>query len=93
MIETRIHTHGNEVTFESIQDCTPILENTTRLHNEGAHGSSEMKHAARIPFVIIEKYCNDNNLLFSEFMGNPDHMKRICNDPSLSGFRIWKGQL
>lgn len=90
-IGTRIHTHGDGVTFERVQDCTPILEHATALSNEGVHGSGEMKHAARIPFVIVEKYINDHGISFAEFMGNREHVKRMLNDPSLAGFRVWKG--
>lgn len=92
-MQTKIHISGGETTFESIQDCTPILEHVTRLHNEGHHGSSEMRHAARLPQVLIEKYLIDNNILYSEFMSNEVHVKRMLNDPSLSGFRIWKGKV
>lgn len=93
-IGTRIHTNDSgDVTFERIQDCTPILERTTALSNEGHHGSNEMRHAASIPMVIVERYLNDHNITLAEFMGNPEHVKRMLNDPSLSGFRIWKGRV
>lgn len=91
-ISTRIHNAGDgHIAFERVQDCTPYVENATALHNEGHHGSSEMRHAARIPFVIVERYCNDHKITFAEFMGNREHVKRLLNDPSLSAFRIWKG--
>lgn len=92
-IQTKIHVKDGNVTFERIQDCEPFLEYAKAMHNEGHHGSSDLRYAAHIPDVIIEKYCNDNNLTFHEFINNRDHIKRICNDPSLSGFRIWKGRL
>lgn len=91
-MQTRVHIHNGDATFESIQDCTPILEHATRLHNEGHHGGSEMKHAARIPQVLIEQYLTQNNILFSEFCSNQEHIKRMLNDPALSGFRIWPGK-
>ena len=92
-IGTKLHVHDGNVTFERIQDCTPIHEQTQALHKEGLHGSGEMKHAARLPYVLVEKYCNDNGILFSEFMSNKVHVKRMLNDPSLAGFRVWKGQV
>lgn len=93
-LQTHIHPHADgSVTFESVQDCTPILEHATALHNEGLHGSSDFKHAASLPFVVVEKYCNDNHILLSEFMSNREHVKRMLNDPSLAGFRIWKGRV
>lgn len=93
-IGTRIHTtDSGDVTFERVQDCTPILEHATALHNEGIHGSGEMRHAASIPFVIVERYLNDHNITLAEFCANREHVKRMLNDPSLSGFRIWKGRV
>ena len=92
-MQTKVHIHNGDATFESIQDCTSILNHTTRLHNEGIHGSSEMKHAARIPQVLIERYLADNNVLFSEFCSNQEHIRRMLNDPGLTGFRIWPGRV
>lgn len=92
-MQTRVHVQDGDVTFESIQDCTPILERASRMHNEGFTGSSEMRYAGRIPDVIVEKYCIDNNLTFREFCTNKEHIKRIMNSPDMAGFRVWKGKL
>lgn len=92
-MQTKLHIHDGNATFQSVQDCTPILEHTTRLHNEGHHGGKEMKHAARIPQVLIEQYLTQHNILFSEFCSNQEHIKRMLNDPALSGFRIWPGKV
>jgi hypothetical protein len=92
-MQTQIHVHNGDATFQSTQDCTPIFEQTQRLHNAGEHGSSEMKHAARLPQIMVEEYLKVNNILFSEFCANPAHIKRMLNDPSLAGFRIWKGRV
>lgn len=92
-LQTAIAVRDGVLTIGRTQDCTPIAENTLAMQNEGLHGSDEMRHAASIPFVMVEKYCNDNGILFSEFMGNPEHIKRVCNDPAMAHFRIWKGRL
>ncbi len=92
-IGTKFHLHDGAMTVERSQDCTPIAEHTKMLQSHGFHGSSEMRHAAKIPYVIVEKYCNDNGILFSEFMQNKAHIKRVLNDPSLSAFRIWPGKV
>lgn len=92
-IQTRIHVKDGDVTFERVQDCTAIAEETIRRHNAGLHGSSEMRHAASFPMVVIERYMNENNIDLSEFMGNKAHVKRMLADPALSAFRIWKGQV
>lgn len=81
------------MTTGTIQHCDAILEDAQARHKEGHHGSGEMKHAARIPFVVIEKYCNDNGISFKECMASQEHAKRLLNSPDLAGFRIWKGQV
>lgn len=92
-LATKFHLHDGKMTVQRSQDCTPILELCKAQHNEGITGSSEMRLAAKLPFVVIENYCNVNNVEFSEVMNNPVHMKRMLNDPQLSGFRIWKGRV
>jgi len=90
-VTSRVTLQGGALVSETIQDCTPILEDAIKRHNEGLHGSSDMKHAARIPAVIVEKYCNDNGITYRDFMNGREHIRRMLNDPSLSYFRIWKG--
>jgi hypothetical protein len=75
------------------QDCTPIAERAQALHKAGQFGSSDMKHAATIPDVILEKYMNEHGVTYAELMSNPVHFKRICNDPDNKCFRIWPGKI
>lgn len=92
-LDTRFHIHDGKMTVQRTQDCTPIAEYAKARSNEGHHGSSEMKLAASIPFVMVEDYCNRNGIEFSEFMNSQEHKKRLLNDPSLSYFRIWPGRV
>lgn len=92
-VQTRMHEEDGKTIFERVQDCTPIAELTKALHNEGHHGSSEMRHAAKIPKVAIEKYCNLHGITFDEWMGNEHHIRAMCNDPDLRDFRIWPGRV
>lgn len=92
-LETKMVMQEGHLVVGRSQDCVPIAEFAKAQHNAGHHGSSEMRHAACLPNIIIEQYCNDHKLLYSEVMGNPEHIKRICNDPKNAAFRIWKGQL
>lgn len=92
-VQTLMHEEDGKTVFERIQDCTPIAEQTKALHNQGLHGSSEMKHAAKIPAVIVERYCNDNGITFHEFCSNEEHIRRLTNDPALAHFRIWPGKV
>lgn len=93
-IQTNIHAHQDgSVTFERVQDCNAIAEYTKARHNQGLHGSSDMKLAASIPLVFVEKYCNDHNIEFSTFMQDRAHMRAMLQDPALSHFRVWKGRI
>jgi hypothetical protein len=85
---------GAEHEFQIVrtQDVEPILDYAKGMHNIGA-GNGEDKLAAEIPFVLVEKYMADNNITWREFVENPAHIKRMCNDPALKDFRIWPGAL
>ena len=83
---------GNLVTG-TVQDCTPILERAQALHREGVHGSSDFKHAASFPVVLVERYCNERGITMDEFMRGKEHIRYLLNDPSLAYFRIWPGRV
>ena len=91
--QTTVALEDGALVTGTTQDCTPILEHTKALHNAGMYGSSDMRLAASIPMVVIEKYLNDNGITMHEFSGSADHKKRLLNDPSLSYFRIWQGRV
>jgi hypothetical protein len=92
-VQTSFAEHDGKMIIAQTQDCTPIAERAKRLHNAGEHGSSDMKHAATIPDVILEKYMNEHRVSYAELMSNPEHFRRICNDPDNKMFRIWPGKL
>lgn len=91
-MELRQRFHFDEQTgatiIESVQDCEPIMEQAKRLSREGIHGSSEMRHVARLPFVIVEKYCNEHGITYQEWNKNPVHVERMLADPDLAYFRV-----
>lgn len=90
-VQTLTHADGDKIVIERVQDCEPVLEQAKALASIGATGSNEMKHAARIPFVIVERYLQQKGISFREFQINPAHVKNLLNDPDLAHFRIWKG--
>lgn len=94
LVLTRLHDgeKPGTVVIERVQDCTPIAEHTTRLRNEGKTGTSEMKLAASLPMVLIERYCNERGIAFSDWMKDPAHAKAMLADPALSAFRVWGGR-
>lgn len=83
---------GNLVTG-TVQDCTPIAEVAKALHNEGMHGSSDMRHAASVPMVFVERYLNVHNITLQELGKSQEHQRRLLNDPAIAHFRIWKGRV
>lgn len=92
-IQTAHVISGGEAFLQRTQDCTPIAERAQALHREGRHGTSEVKHAASIPNILIEKYCQDNGISYREWIGDQSHIRRMLDDPALAAFRIWKGKV
>jgi hypothetical protein len=92
-IDTDISVKDDALTVHRQQDCTPIAEYCKSMQNEGYHGTGELKFAGKIPEVMVEKYCNDNHITFREFIQNKEHVRRVMNDPAMSHFRIWKGDI
>ena len=68
-------------------------ERAQAMHKAGHFGSADMRLAASVPVVLVEKYCNDNNLTLQDLARDQAHQKRFLNDPALGHFRIWKGQI
>lgn len=92
-VATRFIIEGDQMHTVRTQDCTPIAERAYAMHKEGMHGTSELKLAATIPNVIIERYMNERGLSFAEVIGDDKHMRAICNNPDNKMFRIWPGRI
>ena len=75
------------------QDCTAIVDHVKALRNEGFHGSSEMRLAASVPFVVVEKYCNDKGITFRDFSMSEAHKVSFLNDPDYRNLRVWEGRV
>lgn len=76
-----------------LDDLKQVADYCAGMRGVGATGSKELKHAARIPWFIIQKYLNDNGITFAEFSRDMTHANRMLADPALSAFRIWEGKL
>jgi hypothetical protein len=90
-MQTQFVEQDDKVIVNRLQDCTPILENCKALSDFEQKG--EMKLAARIPYIVIETYINDNKITMQEFMNNNEHIKRLVNSPDLKHFRVWNGRV
>lgn len=90
---TRVHVSDNGLTIQRVQDVEPILDGTHARRIAGMTGSSEMRHAASLPMVVVEAYCNDKGITFQEFMADQQHVKCMLNTPELRAFRVWEGRV
>jgi len=84
---------GRNLIERRSQDVEPVLEQAKQLRSNGQVGSSEMRHAARLPLIEIEKYLALTGITMHEFMTDPVHVKAMLNNPDLSQFRIWTGRI
>lgn len=99
-VETKYHYDHTEdrLYIERVQDIEPIIEANKRQMNEhNGHESSRWKgefhHVARIPEVVIEKWCNENGFTYADFIRDRSISKRFLNDPSNALFRTKPGKL
>ena len=92
-VGTQILDEDGLIVVNRLQDVEPVLEFAKAAHNEGAHGSSEMRHAAEIPFVLVEAYLNRHQISFHDFQTDPAHVRAMLADPALAAFRIWPGKV
>lgn len=56
LITTGMWHDGRNVVERKSQDVEPILDECKALQSVGAVGSSDLRHAAKIPVAIIENY-------------------------------------
>jgi hypothetical protein len=91
---THIDIRDDTLVVKRTQDVDPVLRavRAERAATGGRSKSGELMHAATLPMVVIEQYCNANNLTFQEWMNNPEHARRMLNDPALAAFRVWEGR-
>ena len=92
-LETHVYLQDGALITGTVQDCTPILEDAKARQAAGFTGTSEMKHAARLPLQAIEAYCNDAGITLDAWFADPVHCRRMLADPALADFRIWRGRL
>lgn len=92
-VQSFVAVEDDKLVQGTLQDWTPIHEAAKEQQAAGSHGSAEMKIAARLPLGAVEQYMNLNGIDLAEFISNPVHARRMCNDPDLKGFRIWPGRV
>lgn len=90
--EFLLHSDGTGAVKRS-QEVTAILEDAKARQSSGLVGSADYWHMAEFPAVLVEKYCNDQGITYAEFMQDEVHIRRMVNDPALSGFRVHGGRM
>lgn len=95
-VETKFHSQSDgSLLIERVADVQGILDSAKELRNMGAgkSKSGDLYHVARIPFVFIEKYCNEKGISYEEWQNNDVHVSAILNDPDYKLFRISEGRV
>ncbi|WP_332823566.1 hypothetical protein [Stutzerimonas kunmingensis] len=82
-----------KVYHQEAQDVEPVLNHVRYLRETGQTGSSEMRHAAKIPWVVSENWRKKRGLSFHEFMANPAHAAAFLNSEDAAPYRIWPGKV
>lgn len=90
---TRVIERVDDTVVVRHQNVGAILDGIAERRAVGAIGKPDFRHAATVPEVVIEHYCNVNGVSFSEFCRNPEHMRRLLNSPEFADLRIWQGKL
>jgi hypothetical protein len=75
------------------QRVAGIVDYCKARHNEGRHGFKDFKLMGKLPEEMVNHYCAVNKVSFREFLKNPEHVKRMINDPALADFRIAPGRM
>lgn len=78
------HFHYDEsddrVTLERVQDTTAIIEDNKRLQtmNDGYSPSREFRRVASIPFVIFERWLQDDGLTYYDYCVKMDKREQAA---------------
>lgn len=92
-LETVDRDHMVSIHTANHADLKLVADHCANLRAIGETGSKDMKLAASVPGIFIQKYLNDNGVTFAQFMREPKHVDRLLSDPALAAFRVWTGRL
>lgn len=92
-LETVDREHVAAIYTADHADLRKVADHCANLRAVGATGSKDMKLAASVPGIFIQKYLNDHGVTFAQFMRDPQHADRLLADPALAAFRVWEGRV
>ncbi len=78
---------------ESLDHAKGVAEVAQRLQIEGVTGDREMRHLAEFPGIVIQQYCDASGITWDQWFQNPEHARRMMNDPALAHFRVHRGRV
>lgn len=98
MIKTKFHydDSSDRLIVEREQDVEPVLIQTAQLRALNPSGytpSKDLKHVAEVPFILVEKWANEAGMTVSDWLADPELMRRKLNDPENAFLRTGKGRL
>lgn len=88
-----VTTQDGTVYHSEAQDVEPVLQHAKYLRDSGQVGSNEMRHAAKIPWVVSEEWRKRRGISFHEMMANPVHAAAFLNSEEARPYRIWQGRI
>lgn len=93
-IDTIIHVDDGNFAIERKQDTQPVLDQITDIKSQtnGISKTGDLYHVARIPSIVIEKYCNERGITFHDFVVDDSHVTALLNDSTYKHLRIWEGR-
>lgn len=77
----------------SASDEKGIRDACVIRHNAGEFGSKEMRYYGEVTPLMLQTYCDKRGVTWDQAMQNPEHFRRILNDPENSDMRVWKGRI
>ena len=95
MIKTDIIIDDSTETLNVIrtQEEQPIIDTLKDMRDAGCIGSSDMRFAGHLPFLVVEQYLQEKGITMREFILDDTHLVRIMNDPNYKLLRLWGGRL
>lgn len=84
----------NGVRFEAVGQTDPIIERNKAMatHNDGYSPSRELRRVASIPFILINKWLNEEGWNALD-PANHDRLARKLNDPDYAFLRTAEGRV
>jgi hypothetical protein len=90
---TGLVTEDGKVYHQESQDLDPVLQHVRYLRETGQVGGKEMRHAAKIPWIVSENWRKARGISFHEMMANPAIAAAFLNSEEAAPYRIWPGRV